>query len=151
MLTSDLIRSDWTLQKVIDPQLFLTRLVSRYYSMIRYDNTHSVVFYISDIIHNILFLTHHQSVFVNDLSLRLDYTCNFSLAPEPNGSNFIALLARVIKLHVPHTFRGNAVVTRYVGKSLLKTERFQHSVTIAENIKLLTHCLGRKRKGWRIL
>ena len=57
---------------------------------------------------------------------------------QGNGSNFIGLLARVIKLHVSHTLRGNAIVTACVGQTLPKVEIFQISATIAENIKLLT-------------
>ena len=57
------------------------------------------------------FLESHYNDFVRNSSKARVTRAIFSSRRQRNGSNFIALLARVIKMRVFHVLRGNAIVT----------------------------------------
>ena len=68
-----------------------------------------------------------------DIYRNIKYTLCFKLGlhvrffpsrRQRNGSNFIALLARVIKMRVFHVLRGNAIVTNLFGNVAEKLNQF---------------------------
>ena len=71
--------------------------------------------------------THHVR------QVRPGYTCEFFSRRQRNGSTFIALLPRVIKLHVSHTLRGNAIVTGHVEIRKLKYFNFRQRLPKISN------------------